>query len=483
MNKKLQKSLALGMAVAFVAPMTTLVNAESKCEIVTTKGNNRYDTAAKLAKNAKNKNVAILINADNSLADGLSASGLAGTLNAPILLTKKDTIPKETMGALEGAKVVYLIGGNNAISKKVENKLYSTGYDIERIEGSNRIETSKNVAKIIENISSKPVTEKYLVNGFKGEADAMSIAPIAAKNEGAIILSNNKDYDKNYKPDYIIGSTSVISKDIENKSGAIRLGGRDRYETNKLVINKFYKDVDNFNVAKGNLLVDALTASAAKQPIVLASEKSDKSVLKGAKRVNLIGGLSDSIVNQIKNIVSDTKNDLEDKSSLSVGNDYGEIMRCEKFPFEQYNIKATDIDGTDITNKVKWIGTGGPDENPLHEIDTRVAGGFPIEFYVTLKDGRVLHKPAFLAIGTDYYSDYPLLTADYPKITVPVGYNLTLKDFGLFCWDTGYGNITDDITVVGSLPNTDKPGTYKFSVECINKDFCGSTLELTVNVK
>ena len=177
--------------------------------------------------------------------------------------------------------------------------------------------------------------------------------------------------------------------------------------------------------------------------------------------------------------------DKEDKSSLVVGNDLAEIMRCEEFPFEQYKIKATDIDGTDITHKVKWIGTGGSDENPLHEIDTREAGGFPIEFYVTLKDGRVLHEPGFLAVGTDYFSDYPLLTADNPEITVPVGYNLTLKDFGLFCWDTAYGNITSDITISpdSHLPSTEQPGTYKLKVECINKNLCGSTLELTVHVK
>lgn len=314
MNKNLQKSLALGMAIVSVAPIATnSVMAAQSSEIVTTTGHNRYHTAALLAKKSKNKNVAILVNTDNTLADGLSASGLAGVLNAPILLTKKDKIPKETMDALSNRKMIYIIGGKNAISKSVEDKLKSMGCEIERIDGKDRVDTSKNVANIIEHMSSKDKTEMYLVNGYKGEADAMSIAPVAAKNEGAIILSNNKDHDSYYKTDYIIGSTSVISNDIAKKSGGKRIGGKDRYETNKMVINNFYHNIDNVNVTKGDLLVDALTASAIKEPILLASERSDKSILKNAKSVNIIGGLSKSIVDQIKSIVMNNGSSDNDK--------------------------------------------------------------------------------------------------------------------------------------------------------------------------
>ncbi len=50
---------------------------------------------------------------------------------------------------------------------------------MERINGNNRIETSYNVAKKINEVSS--VKEVMLTNGFVGEADAMSIAPVVAK--------------------------------------------------------------------------------------------------------------------------------------------------------------------------------------------------------------------------------------------------------------------------------------------------------------
>ncbi len=171
-----------------------------------------------------------------------------------------------------------------------------------------------------------------------------------------------------------------------------------------MVVERFYANSDKLYFTKGDKLVDALTVSslAKNDGVVFVSSTSDKSILEDKATLVQVGGMDKSIVDSIFE-----NEDKVDKSSLVVGNDYAEINRCEEFPFEQYKIKATDIDGTDITHKVKWIGTGGPDEKPLHEIDTSVAGGFPIMFYVTLKDGRVLYEPGFLAVGRDLNDEKP----------------------------------------------------------------------------
>ncbi len=70
------------------------------------KGKDKYETSAIIA-DKQNYTKAILINVDNSLADGLSASGLAGVENAPILLTKKDEIPDSTLKDLIMLKSVH----------------------------------------------------------------------------------------------------------------------------------------------------------------------------------------------------------------------------------------------------------------------------------------------------------------------------------------------------------------------------------------
>ena len=86
-----EKASALTLCAVLLGTSIAPVSAATQTSII---GANRYDTAAKIADNMGNYDTAILVNADKSLADGLSASSLAGKENAPILLVKKDSIPK-----------------------------------------------------------------------------------------------------------------------------------------------------------------------------------------------------------------------------------------------------------------------------------------------------------------------------------------------------------------------------------------------------
>ena len=324
--KKFNKNLALSMAIVSMMPTITAPVSALEFDTIlggtktTTKpytmnaltGANRYETAAKLAKN-RNKNTVILVNADKSLADGLSASGLAGAVNAPILLVKNNKIPNETKEAIRNTKNAYIIGGTNAISNSVEKEINSLGIKTERIQGEDRIETSIEVSDKIAEITGKD-NAVYLVNGFKGEADAMSIAPVAAKNKGQIILTNGKYMPINVSsdiPTYAIGGESVMSNEIVSDSSATRIGGKDRYDTNKKIISKFFANEKDYYVAKGDILVDALTTSAMGKPVMLASERSDKSLIANADNVTAVGGISNKILTQIRDIL-DTSHTVGD---------------------------------------------------------------------------------------------------------------------------------------------------------------------------
>lgn len=253
-------------------------------------GSDRYDTAAKIADKLGSYNNVVLVNAESSMSDGLSASGLAGKENGAILLTKKDSIPKATMDRIKKVKKVYIIGGEAAISAKVANELTAAGIKVERLGGKDRVETSEIVAKKLGNYS-----DAFVVNGFKGEADAMSASAIAAKKGAPILLTNGKTSTHAKKSGveyYVIGGNSVVDKSIADKYNAEVLAGKDRYATNKEVINEFYSGSDKVYIANGDKLVDALTASplAKKDGIVLVNEKSDKSILKGKNTVQ-VGGM------------------------------------------------------------------------------------------------------------------------------------------------------------------------------------------------
>ena len=278
-------------------------------------GANRYETAAKIAKEqadltsvAANGNL-VLVNGE-ALVDGLSAAPLAWSLGknskaAPILLTKSDSLPKETKEYLkELVKAepiqnlesinIHIVGGEAVVTESVVEELEDYGFKVKRHGGENREETSLEVLE-----QRKP--QNVYVVGADGEADAMSIAPVASSNYGSIVVAKKgglskaafKAIERSKANITIVGGEAAISaeeeaklKEIakENKKTIERVSGVNRQATNAAIMKKFYtfSNTSNVVVAKDGQkkkmdLVDALTAanlaSQKKAPVVLATDK------------------------------------------------------------------------------------------------------------------------------------------------------------------------------------------------------------------
>ncbi|MCR1954112.1 cell wall-binding repeat-containing protein [Clostridioides mangenotii] len=274
---------------------------------------NNYETAAKIA-DKQNYNSVILVNLDNNIADGLSASGLSGATNSPILLTQTNTIPDVTMQRISSkVNKVYIIGGTNSISQNVENKIKSAGKTVIRIQGSDRIDTSIKVANEIQkNVNSKYV---FLVNGFNGEADAISISPVSSIYKSPIILTdgNKTNYTTSNKECYVIGGPNNMSNTIVSNTNATRISGNDRFETNEEVVNAFIDTesycslIENenlsFNIVDGYNLSGGLLASTISKDALfcLVSPSSDKGYMYIANKIVAFGSLDESIINNCLN--------------------------------------------------------------------------------------------------------------------------------------------------------------------------------------
>ena len=278
-------------------------------------GANRYATAVNVAK-ANETTVAadgniVLVNG-NSLVDGLSAAPLAASLGnkAPVLLSKADSLPEETkeyIGELtkgitnKKSVTINLVGGESVLSSSLVKELEDMGFYVKRFGGSNREATSLAVAKEIVD-TTKNTNDAFVVGG-NGEADAMAISAVAAKDETPIIVSSVHGLsesalsylnEKSAKGDVtIVGGTSVVSESEEeaiNESltlnKASRIAGENRFETNAKIIKEYYKSFPTNTgaeavvlvkdgVAKKSDLVDALAAanyaSENNAPIVLAT--------------------------------------------------------------------------------------------------------------------------------------------------------------------------------------------------------------------
>ncbi|MDV9763714.1 cell wall-binding protein Cwp20 [Clostridioides difficile] len=292
-------------------------------------GTDRYETSIKISQagwgTAEN---AVLIN-DSAIADALAATPFAYKKNAPILLTGSSQINEKTLAELKRLKVknVYVVGGEASINEKSLDTIKSNNISVSRISGSDRYQTSMNIAKELNNISN--ISKISVVNGEKGLADAVSIGAVSAQNDMPIILTNensniteinnlfkNKKIDKSY----VIGGEYTVSKNIENKlQNPQRISGSTRNETNAKVIKEFYKDskIDNLYVAKNGMnkqddLIDGLSvgvlAGKTKSPVMLVGNSLDynqKELFKTMrfKSVTQIGGNgNENSFKQIKDI-------------------------------------------------------------------------------------------------------------------------------------------------------------------------------------
>ncbi len=124
--------------------LTTLRNMGLSVERVG--ANNRYRTAAAVARRAGSRDdIAFVVAGNNSIA-GISASAAAASLRAPLLYVKRDSIPAVTAAALEelGIRRVFVVGSTGSISNAVLNALPNAS----RVVGNNRYQTSVKVANV-----------------------------------------------------------------------------------------------------------------------------------------------------------------------------------------------------------------------------------------------------------------------------------------------------------------------------------------------
>lgn len=292
---------------------------DTPANTVVSAGLDRYETAVEMSKQGwtgnkplNNGAVVLVSGANDKLVDGLTATPLAATLNnnagAPVLLTKKDSIPTEVIDEIErlGAKTVYIVGGTSAVSEEVEKTLEKTyKMTVNRIEGEDRYQTSIAVAE--EMMNGNKYDDVFVVGG-KGEADALSASAVAAMKKSPILLTQagqlNKDVkhfiDKNVTDNndntdvFVVGGTSSVATAVQNELADMkleveRLSGEGRQETNAKVISRFEKngalnsEVTGIVFAKSNNagLVDALAAGAlaakTNSHIVLATEELTES--------------------------------------------------------------------------------------------------------------------------------------------------------------------------------------------------------------
>lgn len=225
-------------------------------------GSDRYDSMVKINKERWNKSKdAVLINV-YSTSDAISAAPFAYAKDIPMFFTESfeldENIKKEFKRL--GVEKLYLIGGKNSISKKLEKSINKMGIDTERIFGKNSYETSLALANKLSEVVD--INQLAVVSLNEGKADGVAMASPASKNNIPIITMNKSGRsklmefikDNNIEKVYFIGNEDRFSQKFLDKiENSIRINGENRYDTNIKIIKEFYNldDIDKVYMTKG----------------------------------------------------------------------------------------------------------------------------------------------------------------------------------------------------------------------------------------
>ncbi|MBS2536069.1 cell wall-binding repeat-containing protein [Catenulispora sp. NF23] len=233
-------------------------------------------------KTGRKRAQAVVLARGDAFPDALAGVPLASKANGPLLLTQPKTLPSETLNeirrVLPAGGTVYVLGGTDAISAPVAQKLVQLGYHVTRYGGADRYATALQIAQ-----QGLGNPAKVMLATGLDYADALAAGPFAATgpassggSPAAILLTNGKKMDPATAA-YVAGkarSSTAAAPTVyavggpaataaKSLPGYIRtFSGYDRYATDAQLVQA-QSGVPFVGVAVGTNFADALTGGAA----------------------------------------------------------------------------------------------------------------------------------------------------------------------------------------------------------------------------
>ena len=294
----MKKSLSVMLVFTMVALMvfsgfgTAIFAIEHEWDEFRIAGENRYETAHEIAKlyNGNPERVLIVRGDDEEgmpqIVDGLTASGLAGVENAPILLVRQNRIPEATLTALAelDPEEALIIGGPMAVSAEVELEIQAMNINTRRIAGENRYGTAAAIA--LEMVTATGNIGIIASGNDQNLVDSLTAGPLALQGHPILLVNNQRGSipedtleainELGIEQLLIVGGTAAVSEAIEDALDGLngvsvlaRLGGDNRYETGVQVSQlENFAGYNEYSLVNGWSYVDAVAASTLGAPIL-----------------------------------------------------------------------------------------------------------------------------------------------------------------------------------------------------------------------
>jgi putative cell wall-binding protein/peptidoglycan/xylan/chitin deacetylase (PgdA/CDA1 family) len=256
--------------------------------VVRSWGANRYETAAVLADDFFPDGAdSVFVVVGDNFPDALSASPAAARLGAPVLLTKTNGVPAETLEAIVdlAPSEIFVVGGTAVISESVVSKLSGYG-SVTRLAGVDRYGTAAavSVSEFVDGASTVFVATglSYFDALVAGSAAVEAGAPLLLTHPGVLPGATARELER-LAPSrvVIVGGTAAVSGEVEDQIVELlpgvsieRLAGSNKYSTSVAAAEA--ADLDGprrIFIATDGAFPDGLAAVAAANgsPLLLVS--------------------------------------------------------------------------------------------------------------------------------------------------------------------------------------------------------------------
>ena len=225
-------------------------------------GSDRYAVALAAAADAFPnwagvKHVVVVSGDEGAQFDAVSAGGLVGTWNAPLLLVPKEGLRSNVRAAIDamptGVKV-HIVGGTGSVSSGMASQIDAIpGVTVDRIAGADRYMTATAVARRMDKeLGAAMPSTVFVVNGLIPAAmyDALAASAVSVRMRYPVLLTSPTSVpattrsamtDLGLTNRYVVGNTSLVSNSVRSALGvpaANRISGVNRYDTATAVANK-----------------------------------------------------------------------------------------------------------------------------------------------------------------------------------------------------------------------------------------------------
>lgn len=259
-------------------------NVDTRPRLSRLAGTTRYGTMSAVVSHAFSSASTVIVASGENYPDALASSSLAGALNAPIVLTGRNSLEDnaaQQLKRLHPARII-VVGGKKVISGVVANELKQYAASVTRIAGDTRYGTSLSLYESGRSLFGAQFGKTAIVATGGTYADALSVSSYAYAHKAPVLLSNPQTglsdaqlqalHAGGFKQILVIGGTQAVQESVVARihsatgNSPIRIQGNTRYDTSvafaRWAIGQHALGMNGVTFATGKNFPDALVSGS-----------------------------------------------------------------------------------------------------------------------------------------------------------------------------------------------------------------------------